>query len=312
MKMKNTGIHHITSIVGDPQENAEFYGEVLGLRMVKKTVNFDDPTVYHLYFGDKEARPGTIITFFPHENARQGVVGDGQVGITTYAIPEGAMEFWEDRLKRFNVNYKRTRRFNEDYLEFQDPHGLKLELVERKEGARNHWAIDNINPDLAIKGFGGAVLYSLNPKATAKTIEDLLGLERLGQEGDLIRFKSSADIGNIVDVKMTKSGRGINSVGTVHHISWRAKDPENHLEWQKLFREEGFMVTDVRERNYFKSIYFRDKGGILFEIATDGPGFTYDEDIDSLGEKFVLPEWHEDKREVLEKTLPEIKIKGGR
>ncbi|HLR20568.1 MAG TPA: ring-cleaving dioxygenase [Tissierellaceae bacterium] len=311
MKKRNVGIHHITSIVGNPQKNAEFYGEVLGLRMVKKSVNFDDPRVYHLYFGDKDARPGTIITFFPYEDAGEGIVGDGQVGVTTYIIPGGAMSFWEDRLGKFNIDYKISERFNEKYLEFNDPHGLKLELVERKDGVKNHWGLDDIDSSVAIKGFGGAVFYSHFPEVTAKTVEEMLGLERIGREGDFLRFKSSGDIGNIIDVKMVSSGRGKNNIGTVHHISWRAEDEEDLLEWQELARENKFVVTDIKERNYFKSIYFRERGGILFEIATDGPGFTFDEDIDSLGEKFVLPEWHEDKRERLEKTLPPINIRRG-
>lgn len=308
MRKRMTGIHHITSMVGNAQENADFYGNVLGLRLVKKTVNFDDPATYHLYFGDKDASPGTIITFFPYEGARKGVIGDGQVGITTYLIPVGASKFWEDRFNRLNVEYRKTSRFNEEFIEFNDPHGLKLELVERENGDKNQWRVDDINPDLAIKGFGGAVLYSSLPYETAKTMEGLLGLEKIGEEGEFIRFKSSADIGNIVDIKTTSSGRGINSVGTVHHIAWRADDDMDQVQWQELAKKNGFGVTDIRDRNYFKSIYFRERGGILIEIATDGPGFAIDEDMDSLGEKLMLPPQYENMRSSLEETLIPIHI----
>lgn len=160
MVKRTTGIHHITSIVGNVQENVDFYGRVLGLRLVKKTVNFDDPQTYHLYFGDQDANPGTIITFFPHEGARKGIVGDGQVGVTSYVIPLDSMKFWENRLEKFNIEYETTNRFNEKAIAFEDPHGLKIELVERIQGQKNTWTMDGIDADVAIKGFGGAVFYS--------------------------------------------------------------------------------------------------------------------------------------------------------
>lgn len=304
MKKKTKGIHHITAIVGNVHENVEFYSKVLGLRLVKKTVNFDDPQTYHLYFSDEDATPGAVITFFPYENARPGRIGNGQVGVTSYLIPVGASKFWEDRLNKFNIQYKKTKRFGEEFIEFTDPHGLKLELVEREGGKKNSWAVDDITPDVAIKGFAGAVLYSHSPKDTAEVLENILGLEKVGEEGDYIRFKASADIGNIIDIKTTSLGRGITSLGTVHHIAWRADDEQDLLEWHKLVKENKFAVSQVRNRKYFKSIYFSEKGGILFEIATDVPGFAVDEDKALLGQKLMLPEWYEDMREELEKTLP--------
>lgn len=307
MKNKIMGIHHITSLVGNAQENVDFYREILGLRIVKKTVNFDDPGTYHLYFGDKEGSPGTIITTFPYENARPGKIGDGQVGITTYVVPKGALDFWKNRLKKNNIDYKSTRRFDEDFIEFHDIHGLRLEIVERDEGEKSNWLVDDITEDVAIKGFGGAVLYSASPKDTADTLENLLGIERIAEEGEYIRFKSYGDMGNIIDVKTTSSGIGIGSIGTVHHIAWRTKDDAEQVEWQSLARENGFAVTDIRDRNYFKSIYFREKGGILFEIATDVPGFAVDEDVESLGESLKLPPQYERLREELENRLTPIK-----
>ena len=306
MNNRIKGIHHVTSIVGKAQENVEFYTELLGLRLVKKTVNFDDPGIYHLYFGDKEGSPGTVITTFPYENARPGKIGDGQVGVTTYALPEGSLEFWKKRLEKFNISYEKRQRFNEEFLEFHDVHGLRLELVERVGGEKSNWTRDDITEDVAIKGFGGAVFYSSSPEDTAETLENLLGLERIGEEGEYIRFKAYGDSANIIDIKTTSSGRGVNSVGTVHHIAWTTEDESSQIEWQNRAREYGFNVTDIRDRNYFKSIYFREKGGILFEIATEEPGFTLDEDVDSLGEDLKLPSQYERLREELAEKLSPI------
>lgn len=306
MNKKTLGIHHITSLVGNAQENVDFYTKILGLRMVKKTVNFDDPGTYHLYFGDKQGSPGTIITTFPYENARPGKIGDGQVGITTYLIPEGALEFWKNRLDKNNISYKETSRFGDSFIEFYDVHGLKLELVERIEGKKSNWTVDDITENFAIKGFGGAVLYSASPKDTADTLEKLLGLENIGEDGEYIRFKAYGDIGNIIDVKTTSSGKGINSVGTVHHIAWRIDDDSEQMKLLNQIRENGILVSDVRDRNYFKSIYFRDRGGILHEVATDVPGFTVDEELKSLGEDLKLPAQYEYLREKIEDRLPPI------
>lgn len=307
MKKQTSGIHHITAVVGHPQENYDFYAKVLGLRMVKKTVNFDDPRTYHFYFGDKDARPGTIITFFPIEGAYKGKIGDGQVGVTTYLVPMGALDFWEKRLNIFNISFDRTRRFGEDYLAFEDVHGLKLELVERDGGEKNHWIVDDINSDVAIKGFGGAILFSGKAEETEKVLVETMGLEKISEEGEYIRFKAPAEIGNIVDLKITSSGRGLPGIGTVHHIAWSAKDREDQEEWLDYVWDNGFRSSEIRDRNYFTSIYFREKGGILFEIATDGPGFAVDEDFDKLGQELKLPSQYEELRESLQESLYQIK-----
>jgi glyoxalase family protein len=306
---KTEGIHHITAIVGHPQENADFYAGVLGLRLVKKTVNFDDPGTYHLYFGNDGGKPGTIITFFPWANAFQGEIGGGQVGVTTYVIPPGAMTFWEDRLARFNIEFRKTDRFGETYLEFADVHGLQLELVEREEGELNNWTQGDVTPEVAIKGFGGVILLSTNPEKTEETLQGVMGLEKVGEENDLIRFKSYGDIGNIIDVKRTPIGRGQMGAGTVHHIAWRAKDDEDQLDWQKTVNDQGYRVTPVRDRNYFNAIYFREHGEILFEIATDPPGFTHDESYETMGEALKLPSQYEQNREQLKESLIPIKIR---
>ncbi|AWD63540.1 MULTISPECIES: ring-cleaving dioxygenase [Priestia] len=309
MSKKTAGIHHITAIVGHPQENVNFYAGVLGLRLVKQTVNFDDPGTYHLYFGNEGGKPGTIITFFPWANARQGKIGDGQVGVTSYVVPKGAMGFWEQRLAKFGVPATKMERFGEQYLEFDDPHGLHLEIVEREEGEKNTWQAGEINSDVAIKGFGGATLLSVRPDETAQLLENVMGLKKVGQEGDFIRFQSSADIGNIIDLKLTTIGRGQMGVGTVHHIAWRAKDDEDQLEWQKYVADSGYGVTAVRDRNYFNAIYFKEHGEILFEIATDPPGFAHDESLETMGEKLMLPEQYETHRDQIERALIPFEVR---
>jgi glyoxalase family protein len=309
MNKKTMGIHHITAIVGDPQENVDFYAGVLGLRLVKKTVNFDDPGTYHLYFGDEGGKPGTIITFFPWAGAQQGVIGDGQVGVTSYVVPKGAFPFWEKRLEAFKVPFTKVERFGERYLEFDDPHGLHLEIVERQEGNLNSWGFGGVTPEVAIKGFGGATLLSSQPEKTAELLEDVMGLEFVGREGDIARYRSSSDIGNVIDLKMASIGRGRMGAGTVHHIAWRAVDNEDQLEWQKLVADNGYGVTPVIDRNYFNAIYFREQGEILFEIATDPPGFAHDESEETMGENLMLPEQYEAHREQLERTLTPIEVR---
>lgn len=309
MSKQTAGIHHITAIVGDPQENMDFYAGILGLRFVKKTVNFDDPKTYHFYFGNDGGEPGTIITFFPWIGAYRGVIGDGQVGITTYVIPVGAMEFWENRLHDFGISTSKTTRFGETYLQFEDVHGLKLELVERKEGKVNDWEFNGITKDVSIKGFGGAILYSSAPGKTAETLTNVMGLEKVAEEGEYIRFKARGMIGNIIDVKITTSGRGMMGVGTVHHIAWRAEDDADHLDWQEYVRSKGYHVTPVQDRNYFNAIYFREYGDILFEIATDPPGFAHDESYETMGEKLMLPSQYEKYRGQLEQHLPNVTVR---
>lgn len=309
MKKKTMGIHHITSIVGNPQENVDFYAGVLGLRLIKKTVNFDDPGTYHLYFGNESGKPGTVITFFPWTNAYQGKIGDGQVGVTSYVVPVGAMKFWEKRLEKFNVSFKKTERFGEQYLEFDDPHGLHLEIVERQAGELNTRTFGEVTPDVAIKGFGGATLYSKQPEKTAELLEKTMGLEQVGIEGDLIRFSSSSDIGNIIDVKSKPGSPGQIGVGTVHHIAWRAKDDEDLLDWKKYVEAFDYGVTTVQDRNYFNAIYFRESGGILFEISTDPPGFAHDESQNTMGEKLMLPKQYESRRANIEQTLQPFEVR---
>ena len=308
MTKQTQGIHHITAIVGHPQENTDFYAGVLGLRLVKKTVNFDDPGTYHLYFGDEKGKPGTIITFFPWPNAYQGRIGDGQVGVTSYVVPKGELAFWENRLTKFDIAYTKTERFGETYLQFDDVHGLHLEIVEREAGEANTWTFGGVTPDVAIKGFGGAILYSSRPGETGQLLEQM-GLEKVGEEGSYIRYQAAGDIGNIIDIKQTTSGRSQMGVGTVHHIAWRASDDQDQFDWSEYVSSLGYGVTPVQDRNYFNAIYFREHGQILFEIATDPPGFAIDESGDTMGENLMLPLQYEQHREKIENHVLPFEVR---
>ncbi|TDL75392.1 ring-cleaving dioxygenase [Rhodococcus qingshengii] len=306
---KTAGIHHITAMVNDAQRNIDFYAAVLGLRLVKKTINFDRPEVYHLYFGNETGQPGTVITFFPWAKQLKGRIGQGQVGVTSYVIPKGSAPFWENRLRQFGVEFTSTIRFGEKYIIFNDPDGLQLELTERDEGTMNTWNFGGVHAENAIKGFGGAVLYSAQPHKTTDVLENILGLDCIGQENEFLRFKSEANIGNTFDIHLNPSVRGLMGAGTVHHIAWRAKDEEDLLKWSSLLQYKGYYPTEVRDRNYFKAVYFHEEGGILFEIATDTPGFSVDEPVDELGKKLMLPSWLESQREELEETLPPVEVR---
>ncbi|HSP21049.1 MAG TPA: ring-cleaving dioxygenase [Planococcus sp. (in: firmicutes)] len=309
MVKQTEGIHHITAIVGDAQENADFYAGVLGLRLVKRTINFDDPGTYHLYFGNAVGEPGTIITFFPWGNAYKGKIGDGQVGVTTYAVPTGALEFWEKRLAKFGLAVEKSDRFGESYLAFDDPHGLQLELVERAQGKQNEWRFGEVTPETAIKGFAGAVLYTSNAEKTAELLQSVMGLQKGGEEGGVLRFRSPAELGNTVDVKLDPVGIGQMGVGTVHHIAWRAKDDEDQLDWKHHIEAYGLGVTPVQDRNYFNAIYFREYGDLLFEIATDPPGFAVDETQEAMGQELMLPPQYEQYRNRLKQDLAPLEIR---
>ncbi|KKE80263.1 ring-cleaving dioxygenase [Oceanobacillus caeni] len=306
--MKTAGIHHITAIVNDPQVNVDFYSRVLGLRLVKKTVNFDRPEVYHLYFGNESGNPGTIITFFPWPKLLKGRVGIGQVGTTSYVVPIGSMDFWKNRLREYKISFTSETRFNENYMKFKDPDGLKLEIVERDEGLEKSWRTKGIPSKYAIKGFAGAILNSTQPNQTKDVLETILNMKFVKQEDDYLRFKSDGVLGNVIDIKLSPSVRGLAGAGTVHHIAWRAKDDEELENWRELLEEKGYKPTEIKERNYFKAVYFYEPGGILFEIATDLPGFSIDESPGKLGEKLMLPSWLEHKRKEFEEILPPIEV----
>ncbi|GAJ98015.1 ring-cleaving dioxygenase [Geomicrobium sp. JCM 19055] len=307
--MKTKGIHHITAIVGDPQENVDFYAGFLGMRLVKKTINFDDPGTYHLYFGDDNGSPGTIMTFFPWPGAHKGASGGGQVGRTDFAIPPRTMDFWKKRFEKFNVSYEETTRFGQTYLQFEDPHGLQLSLVEQESGRNSQWPFNGISEIEAIKGFSGATLLSINFKETATLLEETMGFERVGEQDGYIRFSSNAAIGGTIDLYADNVGTGRLGAGTVHHIAYRAKDDDEQVEWQKHVANAGYQVTPVQDRQYFNAIYFRERGQLLFEIATDPPGFAHDESYKTMGEQLKLPEWYESDRDKIEANLHPAEVR---
>lgn len=306
---QTAGIHHITSFVRDPQRNVDFYAGVLGLRLVKKTINFDAPEVYHLYFGNELGSPGTAVTFFPAPGSRAGRVGGGQVGYTTYAVPVGTFDFWEKRLAKFGVATERSERFGETYLRFQDPDGLLLEIVEREAGRPSQWSFGGVPAEKAIKGFGGALLYSTAPEKTMDVMQHVLGLEKIAEENGLVRFHAKGDIGNVIDINAEPMPWGAGGAGTVHHIAWRARNDEDHRVWRERVERNGLHPTPFVDRQYFHAIYFREAGGILFEIATDTPGFDNDEPFEALGEKLMLPEWYEQHRDTIESNLLPIEVR---
>ncbi|OXM13399.1 ring-cleaving dioxygenase [Paenibacillus herberti] len=309
MKPVTAGIHHITSFATDPQGIVDFYGGVLGLRMVKKTINFDAPEVYHLYFGDEHGTPGTILTFFPHPGSRKGTIGGGQVGITTLSVPPGALGYWEERLADFQVELQRSERFGETFLQFTDREGMGLEIVEREEGPLNTWGFAGIPADKAVKGFGGAVLLSTNSASTRRTLAETLGLKPDGEADGYARFRGDGELGNVIDIPMQDLERGTGGAGTVHHIAWRAKDFDEHEAWRQAAAGAGFQPTPVIDRQYFNAVYFREEGGILFEIATDPPGFTVDEPAEEMGSKLMLPSWYEPHRAGIEAGLLPIEVR---
>ena len=311
MKTQSTGIHHISSMVQDPQRTLDFYGQVLGLRFVKQTVNFDDPGTYHLYFGDEVGTPGTVITFFPIPGLGKGQVGSGQVGVTTYLVPAGSLPFWEERLQQQGIATVATERFGEASLLFEDPDGLVVELVARPSSKQTRWVIPGITEREAIVGFAGATLLSKAPDETVRLLTELFGFERVAEDDEWVRLKGSADYGNVIDVKKTILPNGVPGTGTVHHIAWRISDGEHYPTWQDAIFDLGLRPTEVKERNYFRSVYFHDAGRILHELATDVPGFTVDESVDTLGETLRLPPWLEANRDKIVRTLPAITIPRG-
>jgi glyoxalase family protein len=309
MRKPIAGIHHVTAMASDPQANVDFYTGTLGLRLVKKTVNFDDPGTYHLYYGDEVGHPGTIITFFPWPMARRGVQGAGQATVTSFSVPQGALGYWTERLGKLGVPFEDPRpRFEEEVLTLLDPDGLKLELVTREDDGRAPWTGGPVPAGHAVHGFDGVTLTEWNPEVTSEVLAGTLGFQLAGQQGDRFRFAAGA---SRVDVLASPASvRGHISAGTVHHVAWRAADEADQLAWREAVAESGLYVTPVLDRQYFRSIYFREPGGVLFEIATDPPGFTLDEPVESLGSALKLPPWLEPERGKIAEILPPIETRG--
>jgi glyoxalase family protein len=311
VKAKISGLHHVTAIASDPQRNLDFYAGVLGLRFVKRTVNFDDPGTYHFYFGDARGTPGTILTFFAWPGARRGIRGTGQVDAVAFAIPQDSMGYWLERLKQEHVPAERTSpRFDEELVRFVDPDGLLIELVESAALPNvEHWHGSSVPAEHSIRGFHSVSAALEGYERTAKLLTDSFGYRLVNQSNNRFRFASQNETasGRVIDLLCIPDAHpGRVAAGSVHHIAFRAHDGEEQQQWREHLVALGYNVTPVIDRVYFHSIYFREPGGILFEIATDPPGFTLDEDLNQLGESLQLPPWLESSRAQIEKVLPPI------
>ena len=305
------GIHHITAVASSAAANLAFYEKVLGLRLVKQTVNFDDPYTYHLYYGDAQGTPGTILTFFPWENLPQGKPGSGMVTAVAFAIPRQSVDFWVNRIDGAGIEMQTEERFGEPVLRFVDPHGLPLELVGvMTPPSTIYWEDGPVTETHAITGFHSATATVNRLEEIKGLLLDVMGMTLKERENNRYRFRleSHKAPGHIYDVVFDpEAPAGRPGGGTVHHIAFRTEDGESQTVWQSLLRQSGFGVTDVRDRNYFRSIYFHSPGGVLFEIATDPPGFSVDENLEELGTSLKLPNQYEHMRETIENQLPPLR-----
>jgi glyoxalase family protein len=306
--MSVNGIHHVTAISGNAQGNIDFYAGVLGLRLVKRTVNFDDPLTYHLYYGTEIGAPGTILTFFAWPHAYRGRVGSGQVNATGLSVPKGSLGWWEERFKKLRVTHDLPlERFGDRVLPFQDADGMLLELIAVDDG-RPPWKGGGVPEEMAIRGVHGITAHEEGYQMTAELLTDTLRFSAVGQEGNRFRYQAGEAAG-IIDVLCTPDGpRARGGAGTVHHIAWRVPDDPDQVAWRKTLVSAGMNVSPVLDRQYFHSIYFREPGGVLFEIATDQPGFATDETKEKLGEALKLPPWLEGAREQIEAGLEPIHL----
>ncbi|SFB56026.1 ring-cleaving dioxygenase [Algoriphagus aquimarinus] len=310
MKPLITGIHHITAIAGNPQANIDFYTGILGLRLVKKTINFDAPGVYHFYFGDELGRPGTVFTTFPFTGARKGTKGAGEVTYTAFSVPAGSLDYWIDRLKKYGIPVSDIlTRFGAQLIRFEDHDSMGIELVANDQDDRTGWSYGQVPIEHSIKGFYGATLSLRAKDLTEKLLTEHMDYHFIGEENGRFRYGTAGKPGDIVDIVIDKSGnRGLQSAGTVHHIAFRTENAASQLQVQEILMRNGYQVTEVKDRNYFTSIYFREPGGVLFEVATDEPGFAIDEDEAHLGELIKLPKWAEPNRAKLEESLAPVKL----
>lgn len=307
---KSFGIHHITALASDPKRNYDFYTKVLGLRLVKKSINQDDPGTYHFFFGNRTGQPGTGMTFFPHEDIQQGQAGSGQAVETAFAIPKVSLSFWMDRFHALKIEYQGpTTRFGETVICVRDPDGLFVELVATDyDDQGDVWATDDIGADNAIRGFHAVTLWVEKMAKTEAILTNYFGFKKVGQEENRHRYSTgNHGIGQIVDIRDTTGfPRGRPGAGTIHHVAFRAGSDEHEEALLNEIRETGANITPVIDRYYFHSVYFREPNGILFEIATDEPGFTVDEIPENLGARLQLPPKFEAYRAEIEAKLPVI------
>lgn len=279
-------IHHISAIVGNVNENLHFYQNILKLRLVKQTVNFDDSSVYHLYFANQDAQAGTLITFFPWEQATSGQKGSGQVGRIAFRVPKGSLDYWKDRLVQFDISVASNTWLGRDALFFQDTHGLDLALVESNA----------ISQAEDILGFHGAELLSSNPKGSKDLLKAFMGLQELSETDQFYYLKTLGELSHEIIIPKVTLERGTWGPGTVHHIAWNVENQEELTTYADFLKKQGYHATIERDRKYFKSIYLREAGHVIYEFATAGPGMTVDEEFENLGKNLQLPQQFEEKR----------------
>ena len=301
MLADTSGIHHVTGIVRDAQKNVDFYAGVLGLRLVKQTVNFTDKFTRHLFYGDETGSPGTAVTFFPYPAEDDGRIGKPQISATALVIPPSSVSYWRDRLADRGVAVTESERFDETVLRFGDPDGTHLELVTG-ESSVEPWAGGPVPTRRAIRGIHGVTLLSASVFVTASVLETL-GFDLVDQEGDRVRYRAPGDRATVVDLLDRDVEFGREGAGSIHHVAVRVPDEDQLYEWHDLFRERGYDVSRVKDRHFFHSLYVREPGGILFELATERPGLTAGADRDALGRSLFLPPWLEADREMIESQL---------
>jgi glyoxalase family protein len=309
------GIHHVTAISGDPVKNLRFYTRDLGLRFVKKTVNFDDPSTYHFYFGDETGHPGTILTFFPWTKATAGERGVGETSRTAFRVPLGSIGYWTDRFVKKGISHQMPRKhFGETVLPLRDQDGMALALVGIADAEKEPgWSNEDIPAEHAIRGLQGVTLLLESAQKTAAILTDVFGFREVGREESTIRFAAPGDAkGSVVEIQeAAELPRHHQGRGSVHHIAFRAADDAQQAQMsEKLIRDHARHPTEQKDRNYFRSIYFREPGGVLFEIATDTPGFAVDEPLEALGRDLKLPKFLESRREEIEGLLPVLETAG--
>jgi glyoxalase family protein len=305
------GIHHVTCITGDVQKCVNFYVSVLGLRFVKKSINQDMPDTYHIYFGDYVGSPGTAMTFFGWPSWPKRRAGSGQVTTVSFTVPVGSLDFWNTRLHKLGIHASATNRFGTDSIVVVDPDGIELELVAKSSNQPwVAWPDSPVDAEHAIRGFHSVTMTVAESTATFDLLVKTMGFRKVGQEGKRTRFETGAGgPHSILEVVEAPEGPvGEESIGTVHHVAWRVNDAAHQAEWRETLIKAGRNVTPVIERYYFQSIYYREPGGVLFEIATDGPGFTVDEPVEALGSSLSLPPWFQVRRDRLDETLPPIVV----
>jgi glyoxalase family protein len=307
-------LHHVTATVNDAQEDLDFYASLLGLRLVKRTVNFDNHDVYHFYYGDAAGTPGTIMTTFPYKGmgVPQGVRGAGQIGVTSFSVPSDSLDFWRTRLATHQVPIVAEGfRFGEEFIAFRDPSGLGIELVGSPNDRREPWSSESIAPNVAVRGVHSVTMVIASPAETLRFMGEVLGFEIVGEAEDRTRVAVNGErAGHLVEIfHGPDAPPARNGLGTVHHVALAISDPAEQLRVREELVRLGLKVTEVLDRQYFRSIYFREPGGVLFEIATIPPGFTVDEDLAHLGTSLKLPPWEEPNRPGIETSLPPVAVR---